>query len=70
MPSIDPAVTSAVMGNVQLQQASSIMSAQTTVFNRALDIQEQTIGALIGSVAPTPELATEGDVGTQLHVVA
>jgi hypothetical protein len=53
---------------VGLQQANAMQDAQNVLLRKTLDNQAQTIVSLISSVAP--QLATEGTVGTRLHVVA
>jgi hypothetical protein len=53
---------------VGLQQANAMQDAQNVLLRKVLDNQAQAVLSLVNSA--TPQLATSGMVGTQVHVTA
>lgn len=67
---MDVSPVSMVNATLELKQVGSQQEAQLAVFKKALDIQANGIAELIGSVPPSPPLASSGNLGTRLNTFA
>lgn len=67
---MDISVNNVVADSVVLQQAKVGQDAQMTLLKKALDLQSSATLQLIQSAMPTPQLATEGTLGTQVNTYA
>lgn len=67
---MDVSPASMVNATLGLKQVSNQQEAQLAVFKKAMDIQANGIAELIGSVPPSPPLASSGNLGTQLNTFA
>lgn len=67
---MDISPVSMVNATLELKQVGNQQEAQLAVFKKALDIQANGIAELIGSVPPSPPLASSGNLGTRLNTFA
>lgn len=69
---MDAAVSNAVSTALYMNQAQSAEQAQMQVFKEALDTQAQQVTELMASAdtGAQPDLAQEGNVGTQVNTFA
>lgn len=67
---MDTAVNAAVGTALALQQFNQGQEAQNSLLKQSLDGQASHIAQLMSSVAPTPELAASGSLGTQINTYA
>ncbi|MFC0267568.1 putative motility protein [Kushneria aurantia] len=67
---MDMSVSATVDTAMALQQHNTASEVQANLLRKSLDTQEQQMSQLMESVAPQPQLATEGLVGTQINTTA
>lgn len=69
---MDVAVSNAVSTALYMNQAQSAEQAQMQVFKEALDTQAQQVTEIMASAdtGAQPDLAQEGNVGTQVNTFA
>lgn len=69
---MDVAVSNAVSTSLSMNQAQSAEQAQMQVFKEALDTQAQQVTEIMASAdtGAEPDLAQEGNVGTQVNTFA
>ncbi|WP_163575463.1 putative motility protein [Halomonas faecis] len=67
---MDSAVNSAVGTSLGLEQAQTAQQAQMQVLKEALESQKDQVSALMESAGAEPELADEGNLGTQINAYA
>ncbi|MDR5874904.1 putative motility protein [Halomonas sp. CUBES01] len=69
---MDVAVSNAVSQSLYMNQAQTAEQAQMQVFKEALDTQAQQVSEIMASAdtGAQPDLAKEGNVGTQVNTFA
>lgn len=69
---MDVAVSNAVSQSLYMNQAQTAEQAQMQVFKEALDTQAQQVSEIMASAdtGGQPDLAKEGNVGTQVNTFA
>jgi len=67
---MDTSVNNVVAQSQALSQAQTAQQAQMKIFKEALDNQQQQVTALLDSAAISPQLASDGSVGTQINTYA
>lgn len=69
---MDVGISSAVSASLYMNQAQTAEQAQMQVFRDALDIQSQQVTEVLASAdtGAQPDLAKEGNVGTQVNTYA
>lgn len=67
---MDISVNAAVNSALQLQQVQVEQEKQTLLFKKAMQSEAAAVQQLLQSAAPTPALASEGSIGTQINTFA
>ncbi|MGQ7263054.1 putative motility protein [Vreelandella sp. V005] len=69
---MDVGISSAVSASLYMNQAQTAEQAQMQVFRDALDTQSQQVTEVLASAdtGAQPDLAREGNVGTQVNTYA
>lgn len=67
---MDTSVNNVVAQSQVLEQFQTAQQAQMQVFKEALDTQQQQVTALVESAATGSNLASDGNVGTQINTYA
>ncbi|MBS0467042.1 MAG: putative motility protein [Proteobacteria bacterium] len=70
---MDISLTSAIVNNATANSQQQFAQAvQVSVLKKAMDANASAVATLLGGVqpAPTPALATDGTLGTQLNTYA
>lgn len=63
-------VESAVSASLAMQNYNLMQQKNALVLRKVLDTQANSVAQLVNSLSATPQLATSGSVGTQLHTTA
>lgn len=67
---MDISVESTINTALLMQQTQVDQDKQTSLLKKALDAQSSVALQLLQSVAPTPQLASEGPLGTRINTFA
>ncbi|RUR27282.1 putative motility protein [Vreelandella andesensis] len=69
---MDVAVSNAVSTALYMNQAQTAEQAQMQLFKQSLDMQSQQVSEVLASanMGAQPDLAQEGNVGTQINTYA
>ncbi|MCM2971764.1 MULTISPECIES: YjfB family protein [Larsenimonas] len=67
---MDSSINAMVNASVALQQHNATQDAQAGLLKKSLDSQAASVDQLMEAVAPQPQLATSGDVGTNINTYA
>ena len=72
MPTMHIALSSAIVNTAtSMSNQQTAQAVQVSVLKKAMDANETTVAMLLGGVQPAaPQLATSGNLGTQLNTYA
>lgn len=67
---MDVGISSSVSASLYMNQAQTAEQAQMQVFKEALDTQAEQVTEILASADTQPDLAKEGNLGTQVNTYA